>query len=101
MTSKWFVPGPHDDAPLTADRAASSEWFAPTIETSDTPAWEKQAMVEWLQDAAVGSTAPITSRKVLAPTVVKMDGYALADFEADRRQQVLHDRIAELRRRGR
>lgn len=91
--SPWFAPTGNV---VNSERAAKSEQFAPVVEN-----WEKQAMVEWLQDAAVGSVAPVTSRKPLPTHTVKMSGADLADFEADRRQQVLHDRIAELRRRAR
>jgi hypothetical protein len=77
---------------LNSERASKSEVRAPS--------WERQAMLEYLQDAAIGNAGAVSARKVLAPTVVKMSGSDLADFEADRRQQVLHDRIAELRARA-
>jgi hypothetical protein len=84
----------------------TSGWFKPA--TPATPAWFKSAtpvsveaamMAEYLMDAEVGSVAHVTRRPVTAYTV-KMSGADLAEFEADRRQQVLHDRIAELRRRA-
>jgi hypothetical protein len=84
----------------------TSGWFtADTTKVAaplsvDTP-WEKQAMLDYLQDAEVGHAGAISTRRPLPAHTVKMSGYALADFEADRRQQVLHDRIAELRRRAR
>ena len=61
---------------------------------------EAAMMAEYLMDAEVGSASAVTSRP-MTPYTVKMSGADLADFEADRRQQVLHDRIAELRRRAR
>jgi hypothetical protein len=96
-TSKWFVSGPHDDAPLTADRAASMEWFAPVGKALSADA---QMMAEYLMDAEVGHAGAVSARKPLPAHTVKMSGADLADFEADRRQQLMHDRIAVLRQRA-
>jgi hypothetical protein len=70
-TSKWFVPGPQ---------------ATPTVE-------EQFAM-----DAEVGSTAAVTSRKIVH-TPVRISKEAHIGYLADMDQQWRHDRISALRNR--
>lgn len=78
--------------------ATTSPWFAPGAPTGPLTA-EAQMMQEYLMDAAVGSTAAVTGRKVTR-TPLRISSAAFNEFAADEMAAFKRQRVIAIRNKN-